>query len=355
MGRARPLALVLAAAMVISLAAAPTFQLLPPAHAHLDHIPHYNGNEAHTEHYFVYQALEPEYAAPGSPTAMIFSIQDSKGNDLRNVEAMVEVYSPAEGRVFALPWTKYDVGDFSTYYTFPGLGNYQIVMSIANGPVNSNQVDPARGTLSSTAGCNCERVIFNVHISNNFGTIFTTTILAALTAPMAGLGVIMWINYKNKKAAGKMRGPGEIVKYAVMLSAIAGGMVHFAVYSEHGSLRLEYPIFLISAGGMQVSYGMLYILLTLTSESGTLSPRQYYRKTVALNLFGLAGTAVLLGLYTYSVIFPPPLSPTNMPEAVSAAGVLAKSVEVFLVGGIVYLMRLEKRRLAALLHTPSKT
>ena len=335
--------------LVLTLAFLALLPGAPLAFAHLDHIPHYNGNESHAEHYVVIQALDPEYAAPGEPTAVMFSIQDGDGNDVRNVETMLEIYASDGERLKAFPWTKYDVGDFTAYYTFPDVGGYQIVMSIANGPVNSNSIDPVRSTLTSSNGCNCERVLFNVHISKNFGTIFTSTIMSAIFVPMIGLGVIMWLNYRGKKNSGKMSGAaGEMVKYAVMLSAVAGGMVHFAVYSEHGSLRLEYPIFLISAGGMQVTYGMLYILFALRSEAGTLNPAQYYRKTVFLNLFGLAGTAVLLGLYTYSVIFPPPLSPVDRPESVSVAGVLAKSVEVFLVGGILYLMRLEKKKLQML-------
>jgi hypothetical protein len=335
MAPAWPFALALAALAIFA---------AQPAFAHFDHLSHYNGNESHTSRYFIYQALEPDYTAPGEPAEMMFSIQDGDGNDVKNVEAMVEVYASDGQRLQAFPWTRWDVGDFSLPYTFPNLGVYQIVLSVANGPVNSNAIDPARSTLSSTAGCDCERVIFNVHISQTFGNIFTSITTAAVLAPTAGLGVLMWINYKRKKS--RMGGTSELVKYAVMLSAIAGGMVHFAVYSEHGSLRLEYPIFLISAGGMQVSYGMFYILLTMTYQSENMPPRQYYRKTVALNLFGLAGTAVLLGLYAYSVIFPPPLSPTGQPESLSLAGAMAKAVEVFLVGGILYLMRLEKKRLS---------
>ena len=317
-----------------------------PAFAHLDHIPHYNGSEAHTERYFIFQALDPEYAGPGEPVAMVFSIQDRDGHDVQNVETMVEVYGSDGQRLKAFPWTRQDVGDFGIFYSFPSQATYQIVLSVANGPVNSNAIDPPRSLLTGTVGCNCERVIFNVHVSKSFGAIFTSTILGAILVPTAGLGVIMWFNYKKKKS--RMQGTNELIKYAVMLSAVAGGLVHFAVYSEHGSLRLEYPIFLITAGGMQISYGMFYILLMLTSEYKSMSPAQYYRKTVFLNLFGLTGTVVLLGLYTYSVIFPPPISPTNQPEAVSLAGVLAKSVEVFLVGGIVYLMRIEKKRLRAI-------
>jgi len=318
----------------------------PQVFAHLDHLPHYNGMQRGVEDYIIHQALEPEYAGPGQLTAIIFSIQDYDGNDVRDVETMAEIYSSTGERVKAFPWTKHDVGDFTLYYTFPQAGNYHLIFSVANGPVNSNSIDSPRGTLLSTLGCNCERVVSNLNISVSFGDIFTYTVLGAIFVPLGGLGSVLWLSYRKKRNIGQLRDTSEIIKYAVMLSAVGGGIVHFAVFSEHASLRLEYPIFLITAGGMQVSYGMLYIMLTLKSETG-LEKSQYYRKTVALNLFGMAGTAILVGLYTYSVILPPPLSPTNQPEAVSIAGILAKSVEVFLVGGIIYLMRYEKKKLQA--------
>lgn len=324
----------------------------PQAFAHLDHLPHYNGMQRGVEDYVIHQALEPEYAGPGQLTAIIFSVQDHDGNDVRDVETMVEVYSSTGERVKAFPWTRHDIGDFVLYYTFPQAGNYHLIVSVANGPVNSNAIDPPRSTLLSTAGCNCERVVSNLNISASFGDIFTYTVLGAIFVPLAGIGSVLWLSYKKKRGMGQMSDRSEMIKYAVMLSALGGGMVHFAVFSEHGSLRLEYPIFLITAGGMQVSYGILYIMLTLKYEAGGDS-RQYYRKSVALNLFGMAGTAILVGLYTYSVILPPPLSPNDQPEAVSIAGVLAKSVEVFLVGGILYLMRYEKKKLQA--RVSSKT
>jgi hypothetical protein len=140
----------------------------------------------------------------------------------------------------------------------------------------------------------------------------------------------------------------EIIKYSILLLAVAAGIVHLAVFSEHASLRIEYSIFLLAAGASQVAYSMLYVLLTITSESisgrGREYAKAYYRKSVVVNLFGLVGTSVLLGLYTYSVIFIPPLSPNNGPEDVDIGGILDKSLEVGLVIGIVYLMNAEKRK-----------
>ena len=94
--------------------------------------------------------------------------------------------------------------------------------------------------------------------------------------------------------------------------------------------------------------------MTLTTKlDSTRSARiakMHYKKSVILNLIGgLIGSSVLLGLYIYSVILPPPLSPVNRPEAVDVAGILDKSLEVVLVIGIVYLMLLEKKRIKKLL------
>ena len=71
----------------------------------------------------------------------------------------------------------------------------------------------------------------------------------------------------------------------------------------------------------------------------------YYKKTLILNLFGLIGTGVLLGLYLYSVVLPPPLSPNKSPEDIDIGGILDKILEASLVLGIIYLMIWERRQL----------
>ena len=322
-----------------------------PAYAHFEHFTHYNGRGDGVGQYYVFEALEPDYAGPGEPAAIMFSVQDNDGHDTYDLETMVEVYASSGERLKAFPWTKQDVGDFSVFYTFPQVGGYQIVLSIADGPVNTNSIDPPRGTLGSSSGCNCERLVFNAAISQGFGTIYNATLAGAVFGPLAIFGAVLGLTYWSKKKSGRfVSAPGDTVRYIVTLAAIAGGLVHFAIYSGHASLRLEYSIFLIVAGGMQVTYGILYTMLTLTaSTAGRARPQDHYRKTVTVNLFGLLGTAVLLGLYTYSVTLPPPLSPTGQPEDVDVAGILAKAVEVFTMIGIVYLMRLERRRLEAYL------
>lgn len=319
------------------------FMGTPRASAHLEHLPHYNGMQTGTENYIVQQSLEPEYAAPGQAAKITFSIQDKRGNDIEGSETMTEVYESSGKRLYALPWTLRDTGDFAIYYTIEKAGNYQLVLSIANGPVNHNGIDPPRSILTSSSGCNCERVVSNINISASFGLVSNSVMFVALVLASATAGLVMWMNYRHGLSLKKRNDHRLMLKYAVILAAIGAGTLHIVIFAAHATLRLEYSIFLIIAGGLQVTYGMLYAFFTLNSPIIGID-QPWHKKSVAINLFGLAGTAILIGLYAYSLVFPAPLSPTGRPEELSLEGILAKSLEVFLVVGMLYLIRLERKQ-----------
>lgn len=338
------------------------------SYAHLSHLPHYNGFGAAIGKYYVDEALDPEFTPPLQPTQITFSIQDYGGNDVYNVYTMLEIYQESTGqRIKAFPWTKQDIGDFSLYYTFPSVGNYNIVLSIANdnNSNNHNGIDPPRDILTGNLNCDCDRGVFSVSITKNFGNIFFTAIFAGVLGAIVVFGSVAVFAYKSRKKHTKLvsninsdnsRAVADreiLIKYFVMMVAIGAGMVHLAVYSEHGSLRIQYSIFLLAAAAAQFAYGIVYVLLTLTIELDSIRSiqlaKEYYKKSVILNLFGLIGSSILLGLYIYSVVLPPPLSPINRPEAVDVAGILDKSLEAVLVIGIVYLMWIEKKRITKLL------
>jgi hypothetical protein len=324
---------------------------LVPAYAHFEHFTHYNNRGGDVGPHYAYEALEPEYAGANEPVAVMFSVQDHDGRDTYNINTMVEIYSATTGeRLEAWPWTQQEIGDFQVFYNFPELGSYQIVLSVAKdgNPVNPYSIDPPRTTLSSNTGCNCDRAIFNVSITKNLGSIWNAMMLISISLPLSVLGGVLAWNYRRMIKSGKYpkSAQRDTARYIIMLAAIAGGVVHLAVYAEHASLRIEYSIFLLVAAGMQIVYGVVYTLLTLTGQGVNESAHQYHQKKVAVNLFGLVGTGILIGLYAYSVILPPPLSPNDQAESIGVAGILAKGIEVFTIIGIVYLMRLEKRQLA---------
>jgi hypothetical protein len=281
---------------------------------------------------------------------------------------MVEIYQDSTGqRIKAFPWTYENIGDFALYYVFPSIGNYDIVLSIANDNNGNNHIgiDPPRAILMSNLNCDCDRGVFAVAVTKNFGNIFYTAIFGGVAGGLAVFGAAGAYSYRSRKKRTKLLNSTNNVntsvvtdrealeKYSVMMLAIGAGIVHISVYSEHGSLRVEYSIFLLAAGAAQFAYGIAYVLMILTSELNSMLnvgiAKMYYKRSVILNLIGLIGSSVLLGLYIYSVVLPPPLSQTNTPEAVDAAGILDKSLEVILIIGILYLMRMEKKRITKLL------
>ena len=134
--------------------------------------------------------------------------------------------------------------------------------------------------------------------------------------------------------------------------ALGAAVVHLAVYPEHGGLRLEYSVFLLSASAIQIGYGIMYFLLIFSDDSDPrikksnklLISKQYYKKSLKLSLDWTGGSLFLILLYLYAVTLPPPLSPNTHPEDVDIYGILDKSLEVILVIGIVVLMIYERKR-----------
>ncbi len=324
------------------------------AFSHLEHLPHYNGGFSGVGKYYIFQGMEPDYPRPAEPAGIVFSIQDNKGNDMTNIVTMVEIYDEKSGdRIAVFPWTKHDVGDFRLYYTFPQIGNYVLVVSVADDlPASESKIGlsgPARSTLLDRSDCGCERGLMNISVTNNFGTIYYSSIFTGIFMGIAVLGAVLGLIFlKRRKTimSANIR-DRQVLKYCILFLAMASGFVHIAVFPGHASLRIEYSIFLFTAGAAQFTYGMVYVLISLNESkisNDIASVRKHYRKTAVLNMFGLIGSSVLLGLYLYSVIFPPPLSPNNVAEQVEVAGVIAKSTEAILVGGVVYLMIWERRR-----------
>jgi hypothetical protein len=327
------------------------------AYSHLEHLPHYNGGFSGVGKYYIFQGMEPDYPRPAEPAGIVFSIQDNKGNDMTNVITMVEIYDEKSGdRIAVFPWTKHDVGDFRLYYTFPRVGNYILVVSVVDdSPASENRIglsSPARSTLLDRSECDCERGLMNISVTNNFGTIYYSSIFTGIFMGIAVLGAVLGLMFlKRKKTimSANIRDK-QVLKYCILFLAMASGFVHIAVFPGHASLRIEYSIFLFTAGASQFAYGIVYVLISSNESkisNDLASAKKHYRKTAVLNMFGLVGSSVLLGLYLYSVILPPPLSPNNVAEQVEIAGVLAKSTEAILVGGIVYLMIWERRKLSS--------
>lgn len=370
---------------------------IPYVQGHLDHLPHFNsgGNRYGYGDYISYIALEPEYGTTEHPSQITFSVQDFDGNDIYNISTMVEIYDSINGnRTHVFPWTFRDVGDFHLYYQFPKKGTYQIVLGIRDdiktsenntyGQTNlGSYIEPPRSILGDISNCDCTRTIFNISIATTFGTIQNSLFFICIISPITLLGIILTMNYYKRKRRRDRRinnvssntsefssenhnnninmtneslmSRKQVIRYSIMLLALAGGIVHLVVFPEHGSLHVYYSIFLLAAAGGQVAYGVLYFLIMLSKPfyeipvKNSRDIKSTYLNNMALNWFGFIGTAVLVGLYVYVLFYPPPLSPTNQPEDVELAGILAKSLEVALLIGIAFLIRWDRQELRRLM------
>ncbi|MCE9652653.1 MAG: hypothetical protein K8Q89_06315 [Nitrosarchaeum sp.] len=328
-----------------------------PAFAHFEHLPHNNGGGEDLGRYYVNQALDPEYAKPGQPAHIEFSIQDDNGHDVSNVMTAVEVYDGITGqRLELFPWQLHSSGDFEVHYTFEKLGNYVVVISLADENTTPDHIIPPRNLLSSLSDCQCQRAVFNISITDHIGTVWNTVMTLAIFIPLTVFGSVLAMHFWNLKKKGIQPTTPEVMKYLIMLLAVAGGIIHLGVYADHGSLRIEYSIFLLAASIIQVGFGIFYVLMTLLPPSITSkqSILQHYNKTLLLNLVGLVGTSILVGLYIYVLIFPPPLSPDGRPEILDYDGAFSKSVEITTMIGILYLMIYERRKKKILLGSIPK-
>ena len=340
--------------LIIILASLSAFDSM--AFGHFEHLPHNNGGGEDLGRYYVNQALDPEYAKPGEPTHIEFSIQDDHGRDTSNVLTAVEIYDGITGqRLELFPWQLHSSGDFDVHYTFEKLGNYVVVISLADENTTPDHFMPPRNLLSSISDCQCQRAVFNISITPHIGIIWNTVMTLAIFLPLTVFGSVLAVHFLNLRKKGTQPSTPEVMKYMIMLLAVAGGIIHLGVYADHGSLRLEHSMFLLAASIIQVAFGTFYVLMTILPASVTSkqSILQHYNKTLLLNIVGLVGTSILVGLYIYVLIFPPPLSPDGKPEILDYDGVFSKSVEITTMAGILYLMFYEKKKKRELLGSIS--
>lgn len=307
----------------------------------------------------VMQQTDPEYIKPNESSKIMFSIQDRNGNDVSNVTVSVEIYSSLTGdRVAVFPWKKLPIGDFEVSHSFTQNGNYQVVLSILNKDIDGertsliNTIPSTRIILNDSRNCDCERAVFNISVTDSFGVIFNSVIYASVLGVVGIVGsVLVWMYLSRKRSLPDSITNDEFIKYLVLFLAVGASIVHFAVTPGHAGLRIAYSIFLISAAGGQLLYGIMYLLLIYSDDNTPLKKgnknyisKDYYKKSLIYNWLGLTGSLVLIFLYTYTIIFPPPLSPNPYPEDISLGGIIANALEIVLVIGIIYLMKSEKKK-----------
>ncbi|MBT8252282.1 MAG: hypothetical protein KJO99_05580 [Nitrosopumilus sp.] len=295
--------------------------------------------------YFSYIGFDPRNPAPDERTKILFSIQDENGNDMYDIETMVEIYSDSMGkRIFYEPWITRNIGDFEIPFVFEKSGTYQIILSISDVKNLKEHVISPRSMPSSSSDCDCTRILFNISVSENWNDIWNSLMIVILILPFSVFGYALWNNYKNKRNSNQKFTKYETLRYVIMFLAFAGGLIHLSIYVDHAPLRIEYGMFLLLAAISQIGFGVLLLSTVLSAPSMLKKDMNFHKRNLVIYLFGLIGSVVLVGLYIYAVSYPPPLSPENHPEHIDMAGIIAKILELSLIGVIIYVMNWENKQ-----------
>lgn len=327
------------------------------ASAHLEGVPYYNGGGGQAGSYWVNTSVEPYFASPGVPVEIVFSIQTEFGEHIHDMYTMIEIYdSITEQRVFLQPWTHRPISDFTLEHTFDKSGSYQIVLSMSEDAKTINDV-PQRNILLDNSNCDCHRIVSNIVVNENYGMIWNFIMSIVVILPTVTFGFALYVNYKrsSKRWKNTTIGKLETARYLVMITAIASGLVHFIVYAQHASMRLEWSLFLFMAASLQMTYGVYFLLMTMknsaklktkikkVTSSDSRILLKYLQTPLKTHLIGIIGSLSLIMLYIYVVVFPAPLAPSNLPEDISILGLLSKTTESLMIFSILWLIILERR------------
>ncbi len=304
----------LARLLLICILVVSIIPFIPISEAHLPHLTHYNGGSQLSGDYLIYLGTDPEYIRPGDQANLLISIQDTNGNDLHAVKAEVKILKDDE-LVKDFPLFVYTTGDFKLAHTFSEAGTYQVEIDL----YGSKELPYSGGAATHAAP-------FNVFVSQWYGQLFNSVITVAIIAPLAVLGLALGLRKpltKYKRTSDKP----ALFQYIAVLAAIAAGTLHVILFPDHSSESLYYGIFFLVAGSSQLSYGVLYMM--------------YRRKS--LNYIGLFGTIGIIGLYIYSITFPPPFHPTPLPEQAEVIGFAVKAIESLMLISIIYVIINERK------------
>jgi hypothetical protein len=287
----------------------------PLADGHLPRLAHYNGGSQLSNGYLIMMATEPEYIKPGEQVQLMISIQDTFGKDLNAVKTMIKVFKDDE-LIKEFPLAVHPTGDFREFYTFQEAGIYHVKIET----FGAKELPYSEGPPAGSA-------LFNIFVSQWAGQIFNGVITAAIIIPIAVLGTVLAARTRTMRRTGPLE-RDTVVQYIAVLCAITAGILHTFLFGDHSAETIFYGVFFIIAGFAQLSYGVLFMMF----------------KRKLLNYIGLAGTMGIIGLYVYSIILPPPLHSTPLPEHAEIIGISVKIIESVMLIALIYTIRRDRMK-----------
>ena len=146
------------------------------------------------------------------------------------------------------------------------------------------------------------------------------------------LGLVSTLRYKsNNSKSTSIR----IIIISIAILSMSAGIIHLLLIQEHMEESFIWGIFFLISGIAQIIYS---IFITLVAEK--LLPLNKW----LLYFFGIAGNALLVGIFVMARLFTPPFSSEAAPiNELEPNGIVTIITEIFLIVLLAYLIKSSSR------------
>ena len=147
------------------------------------------------------------------------------------------------------------------------------------------------------------------------------------------LGLVSTLRYKsNNSKSTSIR----IIIISIAILSMSAGIIHLLLIQEHMEESFIWGIFFLISGIAQIIYSIFIIIV-----AEKLSP---LNNKWPLYYFGIAGNAVLVGIFVMARLFTPPFSSEAAPiNELEPNGIVTIITEIFLIVLLAYLIKSSSR------------
>ena len=147
------------------------------------------------------------------------------------------------------------------------------------------------------------------------------------------LGLVSTLRYKsNNSKSTSIR----IIIISIAILSMSAGIIHLLLIQEHMEESFIWGIFFLISGIAQIIYSIIIIIV-----AEKLSP---LNNKWPLYYFGIAGNALLVGIFVMARLFTPPFSSEAAPiNELEPNGIVTIITEIFLIVLLAYLIKSSSR------------
>ena len=173
----------------------------------------------------------------------------------------------------------------------------------------------------------------DMSINKQDNTISRLTEWAGIFALGITVGLVSILRYKsNNSKSTSIR----IIIISIAILSMSAGIIHLLLIQEHMEESFVWGIFFLISGIAQIIYSIFIIIV-----SEKLSP---LNNKWPLYYFGIAGNALLVGIFVMARLFTPPFSSEAAPiNELAPNGIVTIITEIFLIVLLAYLIKSSSR------------